>query len=59
MGMSPSSSIRSDALRNRENLVAVATRVFACEVEPSLRAIARVAGVGIGTLSLHFPTREI
>jgi AcrR family transcriptional regulator len=50
---------RADAARNREQLLAVATRVFmAAEAEPSMRAIAREAGVGIGTLYRHFPTRE-
>jgi AcrR family transcriptional regulator len=32
--------------------------VLATEAEPSMRAIARGAGVGIGTLYRHFPTRE-
>ncbi|MFE0362621.1 TetR/AcrR family transcriptional regulator [Streptomyces griseoaurantiacus] len=50
---------RADAVRNREHLLAVATRVFmSAEAEPSMRAIAREAGVGIGTLYRHFPTRE-
>ncbi|AYF76936.1 TetR/AcrR family transcriptional regulator [Nocardia yunnanensis] len=50
---------RADAARNRDQLLAVATRVFAsADAEPSLRAIAREAGVGIGTLYRHFPTRE-
>jgi AcrR family transcriptional regulator len=57
--MSRSSSSRSDATRNRETLIAVATRVFAAEKEPSMRAIARESGVGIGTLYRHFPTREL
>jgi AcrR family transcriptional regulator len=52
-------STRSDAARNRERLLAVATRVLASsDVESSMRAIAREAGVGIGTLYRHFPTRE-
>ncbi|HLI02616.1 MAG TPA: helix-turn-helix domain-containing protein [Acidimicrobiales bacterium] len=51
--------LRADAARNREALLAVATRVFAAaDAEPSMRAIAREAGVGIGTLYRHFPTRE-
>jgi AcrR family transcriptional regulator len=39
---------------------AAATRAFASSpgVEPSMRAIAREAGVGIATLYRHFPTRE-
>jgi AcrR family transcriptional regulator len=50
---------RADATRNRDQLLAVATRVFvAADAEPSMRAIAREAGVGIGTLYRHFPTRE-
>jgi AcrR family transcriptional regulator len=49
---------RVDAARNREQLLAVATRVFATAGESSMRAIAREAGVGIATLYRHFPTRE-
>jgi len=50
---------RADAARNRDMLLAAATRTFASsEVEPSMRAIAREAGVGIATLYRHFPTRE-
>jgi AcrR family transcriptional regulator len=52
-------ALRADATRNREQLVAVATRVFVSSgTEPSMRAIAREAGVGIATLYRHFPTRE-
>ncbi|GGM91366.1 TetR family transcriptional regulator [Streptomyces fuscichromogenes] len=50
---------RADAARNRDQLLAVATRVFAsADADPSMRAIAREAGVGIATLYRHFPTRE-
>ena len=50
---------RADATRNREQLLAVATRIFvSADTEPSMRAIAREAGVGIATLYRHFPTRE-
>ena len=50
---------RADATRNRDQLLAVATRIFAsADAEPSMRAIAREAGVGIATLYRHFPTRE-
>lgn len=50
---------RADAIRNRESLIEAATRVFG-EARPqaSLEAVAREAGVGIGTLYRHFPTRE-
>jgi AcrR family transcriptional regulator len=52
--------IRSDARRNREKLLQVATAAFAtAEGRPvSLEAIAREAGVGIGTLYRHFASRE-
>lgn len=50
---------RADATRNRQQLLDVATRLFAtAETEPSMRAIANEAGVGIATLYRHFPTRE-
>ncbi len=50
---------RADATRNRDQLLAVATRVFASAgAEPSMRAIAREAGVGIATLYRHFPAKE-
>jgi AcrR family transcriptional regulator len=54
-----SAGLRADAVRNREALLEAATRTFAASVtEPSMRAIAREAGVGIATLYRHFPTRE-
>ncbi|HEX4214229.1 MAG TPA: TetR family transcriptional regulator [Candidatus Dormibacteraeota bacterium] len=50
---------RADALRNRQRLMEVAFRAFSSGDEPvTLEAIAREAGVGIGTLYRHFPTRE-
>jgi AcrR family transcriptional regulator len=52
-------ALRADASRNRGTLLAAATRAFASsDAEPSMRAIAREAGVGIATLYRHFPTRE-
>jgi AcrR family transcriptional regulator len=52
-------SSRVDAKRNRERLVATARELFASGgVEVSVREIARRAGVGVGTLYRHFPTRE-
>jgi len=50
--------MRADAARNRERLLHVALRAFSSEEEVTLGAIARQAGVGIGTLYRHFPTRE-
>jgi AcrR family transcriptional regulator len=51
--------LRADAARNRERVLAAATAVFnAGGADASLEAVARRAGVGIGTLYRHFPTRE-
>ena len=51
--------IRADAIRNRERLLAVASQTFAERgAEVPLEDIARTAGVGIGTLYRHFPTRD-
>ena len=50
---------RADALRNRDLLIAAAAAAFAARgAEVPLEDIARDAGVGIGTLYRHFPTRE-
>jgi AcrR family transcriptional regulator len=50
---------RADAIRNRERVLAAAKAVFSAGgPEASLEAVARAAGVGIGTLYRHFPTRE-
>ncbi|WP_206793722.1 TetR/AcrR family transcriptional regulator [Amycolatopsis sp. MtRt-6] len=55
----PSRPVRSDARRNRDKLVAVARAAFAtADGTVALEAVAREAGVGIGTLYRHFPTRE-
>ncbi len=51
--------MRADAQRNRDKLVEVAAQAFAADgVDASLEEIAKRAGVGIGTLYRHFPTRE-
>ena len=51
--------MRSDSIRNRELLLAAATEIFGGDgKQASLEAIARHAGVGIGTLYRHFPARE-
>jgi AcrR family transcriptional regulator len=55
----PDSPARADAQRNRQRLIEVAQRAFtAGDGKVSLEAVARQAGVGIGTLYRHFPTRE-
>jgi AcrR family transcriptional regulator len=51
--------MRADARRNRERLLVTARAAFAAATDPvSIEGIARDAGVGIGTLYRHFPTRE-
>ncbi len=51
--------LRADAARNRNKLLDAATTAFTDRgVDVSLEDIARSAGVGIGTLYRHFPTRE-
>ena len=50
---------RGDSIRNRERLVEAARHVFSAGGrQAKLDAVAREAGVGIGTLYRHFPTRE-
>jgi AcrR family transcriptional regulator len=52
-------ALRADAARNRERLLAVALDAFTEHGrDASLESIAKNAGVGIGTLYRHFPTRE-
>lgn len=55
MGRAP----RADACRNRDRVLEAASDVFAqCGVEASLEKIAKQAGVGIGTLYRHYPSRD-
>jgi AcrR family transcriptional regulator len=50
---------RADARRNYEKVIAAAREAFAeTGSATSLEEIARRAGVGIGTLYRHFPTRQ-
>jgi len=50
---------RTDALRNRERILEVAKAAFTrLGATASLEEIAKMAGVGIGTLYRHFPTRD-
>ncbi len=50
--------IRADARRNRERLLDAARQVFAEQgSSASMEAIAKQAGVGVGTLYRHFPKR--
>lgn len=59
MSASDARPLRADAQRNRERLLDAAVRAFSHEApDVTLDAIAKDAGVGIGTLYRHFPTRE-
>jgi AcrR family transcriptional regulator len=50
---------RADAQRNRDRLLEVAVSAFSHDgPDVTLESIANHAGVGIGTLYRHFPTRE-
>ncbi|MCX4524165.1 MULTISPECIES: TetR/AcrR family transcriptional regulator [unclassified Streptomyces] len=51
--------LRADAARNRARVLDVATEVFTTRgVGVPTEEIARAAGVGVGTLFRHFPTKE-
>jgi AcrR family transcriptional regulator len=55
----PARKPRADGQRNRERLMATAKAAFAeIGADVSLDEIARRAGLGIGTLYRHFPTRD-
>jgi AcrR family transcriptional regulator len=51
--------LRRDAQANRDRIVAAASTAFAAEgIDVPVEAIARRAGVGMGTLYRHFPAKE-
>ncbi|RMI29029.1 TetR/AcrR family transcriptional regulator [Nocardia stercoris] len=51
--------MRADAQRNRARVLRTAAEVFAAEgLAVPVHEIARRAGVGTGTVSRHFPTKE-
>lgn len=55
----PARAVRADVRRNRARLLAAARETFQRDgADASLEGIARTAGVGIGTLYRHFPTRQ-
>ena len=50
---------RADARRNREKVLAAAAAAFAeAGLDAQIEDIARRAGVGVGTVYRHFPTKE-
>ncbi|MFE3255772.1 TetR/AcrR family transcriptional regulator [Nocardia sp. NPDC059091] len=51
--------LRADARRNRARVLEVAESVFAAQgVEVPIEEVARTAGVGVGTVYRHFPTKN-
>ena len=59
MARMTSRPLRADAARNRDKLLVAAVQVFGERgLDAPLEEIARRAGVSIGTLYNHFPTRE-
>jgi AcrR family transcriptional regulator len=57
--MAPAKPQRSDARRNREQILAAARAAFTAQgIDVPITAIARRAGVGPATLYRHFPTRS-
>lgn len=59
MAITQTRPLRADARRNRDRLLEVAVRAFSHDgPDVTLESIANEAGVGIGTLYRHFPTRE-
>ncbi|MEW9552665.1 TetR/AcrR family transcriptional regulator [Nonomuraea sp. NPDC050783] len=57
-GRTPARTKRADAVRNQQALLAAAAEVFVTSgVDAPIRQIAARAGVGMGTIYRHFPTR--
>jgi AcrR family transcriptional regulator len=59
MSTIPDRPLRADARRNRERILAAARAVFAeSGIDSQMDAVADRAGVGVGTVYRHFPTKE-
>jgi AcrR family transcriptional regulator len=59
MAQTEARPLRADAQRNRGRLLDVAVALFSQPgAEVTMEAVAREAGVGIGTLYRHYPSRE-
>jgi len=56
--LAKSRALRADARRNRDAIVAAARDVFEQDEQVRFDDFAARAGVGVGTLYRHFPTRE-
>ena len=51
--------MRSDAMRNRERILEAAEAAFSADgVSVPINTVAERAGVGVGTVYRHFPTKE-
>jgi AcrR family transcriptional regulator len=52
-------TLRADARRNREAIIAAAKKLFADEgLDAQMPDVARIAKVGVGTVYRHFPTKD-
>ncbi|MEV6875406.1 helix-turn-helix domain-containing protein [Amycolatopsis sp. NPDC051128] len=59
MTADPETTLRADARRNRDQILAAAKSIFAASgPEVPMEEIARAAGVGVGTLYRRFPDRD-
>ncbi len=57
--VAPSRPLRADARRNREKVLAAASAVFAeAGLDALIEDIAQRAGLGVGTVYRHFPTKD-
>ena len=51
--------MRADAVKNRQRILEAAEAIFATEgLSVPIDTVAERAGVGVGTLYRHFPTKE-
>jgi AcrR family transcriptional regulator len=52
-------ALRADARRNREKIIEGARKVFARDgASAQMEDVARISGVGVGTVYRHFPTKD-
>jgi AcrR family transcriptional regulator len=54
----PRAGRRSDAEQNRERILSAARAALSASSDATMNSIAKLAGVGQGTMYRHFPTRE-
>src|ERR1700686_2452040 len=58
-GLSECRPMRPDAVKNRQSILEAAEAIFATEgLSVPIDTVAERAGVGVGTLYRHFPTKE-